>query len=144
MTFCRNSQLHFFFLVNRDISFISTRRKKTIPINIQYTNIVGKYNIYLSELQKQVEKRAFDDVCLFRSKCKLICYLPTMYRYCACPVMLQSPKQLHYCLKIAKTSVCLIILNGVLYEVHVYTVTVYFCCSTRIRYQKSLIRSMTK
>ena len=97
----------------------------------------------MNERQKHVEKRAFGDFCMLRNECKLYLYLPTMYAYCLYPAMFQSPKQLHYCLKIAKTSVFLIVLNGVLYEVPAYTVTVYFCHSTWIRYQKSLIRSFT-
>ena len=32
------------------------------PINIQYTYIVGKYKIYLYELQKQAEQRSFGDL----------------------------------------------------------------------------------
>ena len=33
-----------------------------VGINIQYTYIVGKYIIYLYELQKQIEKRAFGEL----------------------------------------------------------------------------------
>ena len=44
----------------------------------------------------------------------------------------------------SRTSVILIIFNGVLYQVHAYTVTISYRCSTWIRYQKSFIRSMTK
>ena len=46
--------------------------------------------------------------------------------------MSKSPKQLPNCLKIAETSVVLNVFCA-------YTVTVSFCCSTGIRYQKSYI-----
>jgi len=56
----------------------------------------------------------------------------------------KSPKQLPLCLKIAETNVVIIVFNDVLCEVCPYTVTVSFCHSTWIRYQKFFIRSMTK
>jgi hypothetical protein len=53
-----------------------------------------------------------------------------MYLYCVDPAMSKSPKQLPDCLKIAETSVVLIVLNDVLCEVCVYTVTVSYHRST--------------
>ena len=84
-----------------------------IPINIQYENI--KF-ICMSFSR------------LFCSECKLIVYLTTMYVYCDYPAISKSPKQLPDCLKIAKTSVVLIVFNGVICEVSTCTVT--FCRST--------------
>ena len=81
---------------------------------------------------------------LFRSDCKLILCLSTMYVYYAYPAISQSPKQLPNRLKIAKTSVVLIVVNGVICDVCVYTVTVSFCRSTRNRYHQCFIRFMTK
>ena len=49
-----------------------------------------------------------------------------MYVYCVYPAMLKSSKQLPDCLKIAETSVVLIVLYGVLCEFRVYTVTVSY------------------
>jgi len=57
----------------------------------------------------------------------------------------KSPKPLPNCLKIAETSVLLIVFNGVICDVSAYyTVTVSVCRSTRIRYQKCFLsyRSM--
>ena len=53
-----------------------------------------------------------------------------MYIYCVCPAISKSPKQLPNCLKIAETSVVLIVFNGVNCDVSTYTVTVSFCRST--------------
>ena len=65
-------------------------------------------NMY--ELQKQVKKRTFSSFSSrFRSECKLILYLATMYLYCVYPAISKSPKQLPNCLKIAETSVILIV-----------------------------------
>jgi len=36
--------------------------------------IVGKYKLYLYEVWKKVEKRAFEIFCWFRSECKSILY----------------------------------------------------------------------
>ena len=44
--------------------------------------------------------------------------------------MSKIPKQLPKCLKIAETSVDLFIVNGILWEVHTYTVTVSYGRST--------------
>jgi hypothetical protein len=75
-------------------------------IHIQYPYIVGKYQIYLNELKKQVEKGAFDELSsLFRSECKLILYLLTMYVYCVYPAISKGQKQLPNCLKIAEASI---------------------------------------
>ena len=76
---------------------------------------------------------------LFRSECKLILYLTTMYVYCVYPAISKSSKQLPNCLKITETSVVLIIFICVICDVRTYTVTVSFCCSTWIRYQKYFI-----
>jgi hypothetical protein len=84
---------------------------------------------------------------LFCHKCKLILYLQTMYIYCVYPTKSTSPKPMPNCLKLAETSVIIIVFNGVLCEVSAYSITVSYCRSTRIAgigYQKSYIRSMTK
>jgi hypothetical protein len=44
-----------------------------------------------------------------------------MYVYCVYPAILKIPKQLPNCLKIAEASVDLFIVNGILWEVHTYT-----------------------
>ena len=62
-----------------------------------------------------------------------------MYVYCVHPAMSKKPKQLPNCLKGAEASVVIIVFDGVLCEVHTYTVTVSYRCSTQIRYQKSYI-----
>ena len=62
-------------------------------INIQYTYIVGKYKIYLYELQKQAEQKARYSS-LFRSEYKRILYLMTMYVYCVYPAMSKKPENL--------------------------------------------------
>ena len=46
-----------------------------------------------------------------------------MYIYCVYPAMSNSSKQLPYCLKKLETRVPLIVFNGVLFNVHTYTVT---------------------
>ena len=45
--------------------------------------------------------------------------------------------------KKGKASVVLIVFKGAIYDVKVYSVTVSFCRSTLIRYQKCFIISMT-
>ena len=67
-----------------------------------------------------------------------------MYVYCVYPAISKSPKQLPNCLKRAEISVVLIVFNGHPCDVSAYTVTVSFCRSTEIRYQKCSIRYMTK
>jgi hypothetical protein len=47
-----------------------------------------------------------------------------MYVYCVYPAMPKSPKQLPNCLKIAETSVVLIVFNGVLRDVLAYIGTI--------------------
>ena len=76
---------------------------------------------------------------LFHSECKLILYLATMYVSCVYPAISKSLKQLPNCLKIAETNFDLIVFNGVICDVSTYTVTIPFCCSTWIRYQKCFI-----
>ena len=44
-----------------------------------------------------------------------------MYVYCVYPVMLNIPMQLPNCVKRAEISVVVIVFDGVLYEVRVYT-----------------------
>jgi hypothetical protein len=66
----------------------------------------------------------------------LILYLTTMYVYCVYPAISRGPKELPNFLKIAETCV---VLNVFICDVSAYTVTVSFCCSTGIRYQKSYI-----
>ena len=106
----------------------------------QYTHVVSKYTIYVYELQKQEEKRVSGEVSgLFRTGWKFNLYLPTMYVCCVYPAMLKIIKQLPDCLQIEETSAVLIIFNGVLCRIHVYTVAVFYRCSTWIRYQKSYI-----
>ena len=63
----------------------------------------------------------------------------TMYVYCVYPAISKGPEQLPNFLKIAKTSVILNVFKGVICDVSTYTVTVSFCYSTGIRYQKSYI-----
>jgi hypothetical protein len=58
--------------------------------------------------------------------------------------MSKSSKKLPNCLKWAETNIILIVFNGVICSVSACTVTISFCSSTWIRYQKSFIRSMTK
>ena len=60
---------------------------------------------------------------LFRSGCKYIVYLHTMYVYCAYRAMSKSPKQLPYCLKGTEASVVLLIWNGVFWDVRTYIIT---------------------
>ena len=50
--------------------------------------------------------------------------------YCVYSAISKSPKQLPNFLKIAETSVVLIVFNGVVCDVRAYTVTVSFCRST--------------
>ena len=56
-----------------------------------------------------------------------------MYVYCVYPAMIKNPKQQLNYLKMAETSVILIVFNGVLCEVGTSTVTVSYCCSTYFR-----------
>ena len=67
---------------------------------------------------------------LFRCECKLILYLSTLYVNCVYPAISKNSKHLPSCLKIIKTSVVLIIFNGVICDVSAYTVIVSFRCST--------------
>ena len=60
-----------------------------------------------------------------------------MYVYCVYPAIRKGPKQLPNCLKIVETNVVLNVFKGVI--TYTITVTVSFCCSTGIRYQKSYI-----
>ena len=62
-----------------------------------------------------------------------------MYVYCVYPAISKGSKQLPNCLKIAETSVVLNVFKDVICNVSAYTVTISFCCSTGIRYQKSYI-----
>jgi hypothetical protein len=59
----------------------------------------------------------------FRSKCKLIWYLPTMYIFCVHPAMSKCQKQLPHCLKITGTSVFIIVFNCRLWSVYAVTVS---------------------
>jgi len=63
-----------------------------------------------------------------------------MYIYCVYPAILKDPTQLLNCLKIAATSVVLIVFNGVICDVSAYTVSVSLCPSIWIRYEKCFIR----
>ena len=60
-----------------------------------------------------------------------------MYVYCVYLDISKGPRQLPNCLKIADTSVVLNVFKDVICDVSPDTVTVSFCCSTGIRYQKS-------
>jgi hypothetical protein len=62
---------------------------------------------------------------LFRSEWKLILYSTTMYVYCVYPAISKSPKQLPNFLKIAETSVVLIVFNCVVCDVSAYTVAIH-------------------
>ena len=53
-----------------------------------------------------------------------------MYVDCVYPAISKRPKQLPNCLKIAETSVVLIVFNGAICDVSTYTVTISFCLST--------------
>ena len=68
---------------------------------------------------------------IFNDNVPILCY----------PAISKSPKQLPNYLKITETSVVLIVFNCVSYDVSTYTVTVSFCRSTWIRYQKCFIKS---
>jgi hypothetical protein len=86
-----------------------------------------------------------DIVFIFTDNVQILClYLLTMYIYCVYLVMLKSLKQLPNCLERAESIVVLIVFNGVLCDISIYTVIVFRCSSTWIKYQKSFIRSMTK
>jgi len=50
------------------------------------------------------------------------------------PAISESQKQLPNCLKITDTSMVIIVFNGVVCDVSAYTVTVYLCRWTWIRY----------
>ena len=54
----------------------------------------------------------------------------TIYIYCVYPEISKSSKHLQNCLKIAETSIVVIIFNGVIFDIIDYTVTVSFCRST--------------
>ena len=85
---------------------------------IQYTCVVGKYIIYFSQLQRQVEIDPSASISsLFRSDCKSI-------------AISKIPKQLPTFLKTPETRVVLIVFIGVICNVSAYTVTVSFCRST--------------
>ena len=84
-------------------------------------------------------------VFIFTDNVQILClYLLTMYIYCVYLLMLKSLKQLPNCLERAESIVVLIVFNGVLCDISIYTVIVFRCSSTWIKYQKSFIRSMTK
>ena len=53
-----------------------------------------------------------------------------MYVNCVYPAISKSPKLLPNCLKIAETSVVLIIFNGAICDISTYTGTVSCCHST--------------
>ena len=67
---------------------------------------------------------------LFRSECKLIWYLLLMYIYlCLSCNVNNSNTELPNCLKRVETIVVLIeviVFSGVIYDVHAYTVTVFY------------------
>ena len=94
-----------------------------------YTTYVHCRKIYNSfALALETDRRASFSS-LSRSECKLILYSTTMYVYCVYPAISKSPKQLPNFLKIAETSVVLIVFNCVVCDVSAYTVVVSFCRS---------------
>ena len=92
-------------------------------LNRQYRYIVGKYIIYLYELQKRVEKQASSE--LF---CPVLPHVQANLMFsdnvCMLCLSCKSQKHLPNGLKRAETSVVLIVFDGVLCEICVYTVTV--------------------
>ena len=62
-----------------------------------------------------------------------------MYVYCVYPAISRGPKELPNFLKIAETNVVLKVFKNVICDISAYTVTVSFCCSTGMRYQKNYI-----
>ena len=68
---------------------------------------------------------------IFTDNVQILClYLLTMYIYCVYLVMLKSLKQLPNCLERAESIVVLIVFNGVLCDISIYTVIVFRCSST--------------
>ena len=68
---------------------------------------------------------------VFIDNVHILClYLLTMYIYCVYLVMLKSLKQLPNCLERAESIVVLIVFNGVLCDISIYTVIVFRCSST--------------
>ena len=59
--------------------------------------------------------------------------------HCVYPVMSKCPKQPPNCLKRAEISFILIVFDGVLCDIHLYTVTISDGISACIRYQKNYI-----
>ena len=112
-------------------------------VYIQYTYITKKSKFYLCEFQKQVEKQTFG---LFRSECKLILHLPTMYLYCiylAMPRKVQ--KQIQNYLKRAETIVILIVFNDVPSDVRTYILLPSFTVALHESgNRESFIRSITR
>ena len=105
----------------------------TIPTttspNIQWyisTSFIFLFRIYTS-FRKRQKREPFSS--LFRSEFYI-------ERHCT---YIKSPNQLTNCLNIAETGVVLNVFKGVICDVGAYTVTVSFCCSTGIRYQKSYV-----
>ena len=62
---------------------------------------------------------------LFQNEWKLIVYLTTMYVYCVNPAISKSPKQRPNYLRIAETSVVLIVFIGVIFDISTCIVSVY-------------------
>ena len=93
---------------------------------------LSKLTLFIRALEKKIKKivhsTSFSGK--FRGECKLILYLPTLYLYCVYPTMSKCSKQLPSCMKIAETSVVLIVFNEVLCEVRAYTVTFSYRNST--------------
>jgi hypothetical protein len=135
---------HVLFLVTPLVTlFCNICMHDCISFSNIYTIYVHCRKIYnLFALALETDRRASFSS-LFRSGWKLILYSTTMYVNCVYPAISKSPKQLPNFLKIAETSVVLIVFNCVVCDVSAYTVVVSFCRSTWIRYQKCFIRSMT-
>jgi hypothetical protein len=94
------------------------------------------YNLFARALETG-RRTSFSS--LFRSECKLILFLTTMYVYCVYPAISKGPKQLPNCLKITETSVVLVVFKEVICDVSAYTGTTQQESGTR----KAIFRSVT-
>ena len=93
-----------------------------------YTYIVGKYIIFCMSFRNKLTSEPLVRFSgLFRSECKLILYLKTLYIYCIYPAISKSPNHPSNCLKITETNIILIVFNDVICDVSDYTVTFSFC-----------------
>ena len=99
-----------------------------LPINIQYTYIFRKYIIYLYELKKQEEKRAFGK--LFQPVSQRVqIYQIFNDNASIYPAISKSPKHLPNSLKIAVTSIVLIFSTGVICDISANLYSYHFFLS---------------